>query len=307
MTATSVTETLSALLGLVDRLQGARVDDPATIKTCCAAAYGLDLVTLFLGESYHPGGPDLSRHLADTLGLQAGERVLDVAAGVGTTAVLLAEERGVDAVGVDLGQSQVAKADDHARQRGLAGRVCFTISDAERLPLGDASVDAVVCECALCTFPDKDTAAAELARVLRPGGRLGLTDVWLDPDRLDPDLRGVAGRVACLADARPIAETTTLLEHAGLTVTHLERHDDALLATIDRVEPRLRALRLADLPLLRGLDLRRGIDLARRAADAVRRGDAGYMLLVATREATNTSTPSSSPRRIRQPQARRAT
>jgi len=307
MTTLDATGTLASLLGLTPDLQGAAADDPAAIKACCAASYGLDLLAMFLGESYHPGGTDLTRHLAATLRLQAGERVLDVAAGVGTTAVLLAEERGVDVVGVDLGPAQVAKGDDRARERGLAGRVRFILGDAERLPLGDASVDAVVCECALCTFPDKVTAAVELARVMRPGGRLGITDVWLDPDRLDPDLRGLAGRVACLADARPIAETSDLLEQAGLTVTDVERHDDTLLDTIERVETHLRALRLADLPLLRRFDLRRGIDLTRRAADTVRHGDAGYMLLVATREATNAPTPSGTRQRTRKPEARRAT
>jgi hypothetical protein len=277
--------TLASLVGSAQGLQGA-AGDPAAVKACCATAYGLDLVALFLGESYHPGGVELTRHLADTMGLRARDRVVDVAAGTGTTVLTLAEERGVDAIGVDLGPAQVATAGGRARRRGLLGRTAFVLGDAERLPLDDASADAVVCECALCTFPDKDTAAAELARVLRPGGRLGLTDVWLDPDRLDPDLQGLAGRIACLADARPMAETTALLERAGLTVTHEERHDDALLDTIERVVTRLRALRLADLPLLRGFDLRRGIDLARRAADTVRRGDAGYLLLVAHRPGT---------------------
>lgn len=285
MTATGATSASSAgtpMLGLIQHLQGA-ADDPATVKACCAAAYGLDLVALFLGESYHPGGVELTRRLAGAMGLRTGERVLDVAAGIGTTAVLLAEEYGTDVVGVDLGAAQVAQARTRARERGLDRQVRFQVADAERLPLDDGSVDAVVCECAFCTFPDKASAANELARVLRAGGHLGVTDVWLDPDRLDPELRGLAGRVACLADARPIAETTATLTRAGLTVTNVERHDDALLDTIERVETRLRALRLADLPMLRGLNLRRGIHLARRAADVVRRGDAGYMLLVATR------------------------
>jgi SAM-dependent methyltransferase len=306
MSATGATDTLGSVLRVAQGLQGAAAEDPAAVKACCAAAYGLDLVTLFLGESYHPGGVELTRHLADTMGLRAGERIVDVAAGTGTTALTLADEHGVDVVGVDLGQAQVAKARDRARQRGPVGRTAVVVGDAERLPLEDASVDAVVCECSLCTFPDKGTATAEVARVLRPGGRLGLTDVWLDPDRLDPDLRGLAGRIACLADARPIAETTALLEQAGLTVTSVERHDGALLDMIDRVETRLRALRLADLPLLRGFDLRRGIDLARRAADTVRRGDAGYMLAVATRDATIVQTSSSRLRRGRRPEAGQA-
>lgn len=255
--------------------------DPETVKACCATAYGIDLVALFLGESYHPGGADLTRRLADALTLRPGEHVLDVAAGIGTTALLLSAERDVRIVGVDLGEAQVVRARKRAVDAGLEGMAMFDLGDAERLPAADASFDVVVCECAFCTFPDKDTAAAEIARVLRPGGRVGITDVWLDPTRLDPELQNLAGRIACLADARPISEVRAILERTGLTVTHTERHDQALLDTIEQVTNRLRALRLLDLPLLRPFNLRRGIDLARRAAAAVEQGDAGYMLLTA--------------------------
>jgi arsenite methyltransferase len=278
MTALPSTASIGELVGA---FQARSSGDPDAVKSCCAAVYGVDLVALFLGESYHPGGADLTRRLADALSLHTGERVLDVAAGIGTTALLLARERYVDVLGVDLGSSQVARARDRAAAAGLADRARFEVGDAERLPVEDGAFDAVVCECGFCTFPDKATAAAELVRALRPGGRVGITDVWLDPDRLDPELAGLAGRVACLADARPIDETRATLEAAGLRVEHVERLDQALLDTIEQVETRLRALRLLDLPILRAFDLRRGIELTRRVADVVTRGDAGYMLLVA--------------------------
>jgi hypothetical protein len=280
MTTLPSTATVAELVGA---FQAGSTGDPDAVKSCCAAVYGVDLVTLFLGESYHPGGAELTRRLADALSLYAGERVLDVAAGIGTTALLLAAERDVDVLGVDLGASQVAKARGRADAAGLGGQVRFEVGDAERLAVEDGGFDAVVCECAFCTFPDKATAAAELARVLGPDGRLGITDVWLDPDRLDPELAGLAGCVACLADARPIHETRATLEAAGLGVEHVERHDQALLATIEQVETRLRALRLLDLPIMRAFDLRHAIELTRRAVDVVVRGDAGYMLLVATK------------------------
>lgn len=278
----SAADTLAGLAQVIDGLRAGDAD-AESVKACCAAAYGVDLVGLFLGESYHPGGPALTRRLADLITLHSAQRVLDVASGIGTTALLLAAERDVEVVGVDLGASQVAKATARAGAAGLGKRVRFQAGDAERLPFDDGDFDAAVCECAFCTFPDKATAAGELARVVRPGGRIGISDVWLDPGRLDPDLAGLAGRVACLADARPIGELCALLEHAGLHVDAVERHDDALLATIEQVETRLRALRLVDLPILRPFNLRRGVELARRAADVVRRGDAGYVLVVATR------------------------
>jgi SAM-dependent methyltransferase len=257
--------------------------DPETLKACCAAAYGHDLVGTLLGDSYHPGGADLTRRLADTMQLRVGERLLDVASGTGTSPVLLADEYGVHVTGVDLGPAQVTTARARADELGLDDQVRFEVGDTERLAFGAERFDAVICECALCTFPSKPAVLGEMARVLRPGARVGITDVWLEPDRLDAELRGLAGRIACLADARPIAEQRALIEGAVLEVTHVEQHDDALAATIEQVRSRLRALRLADLPALRTLDLRRGIELAGRAADAVERGDAGYLLVVATK------------------------
>ncbi len=85
--------------------------------------------------------------------------------------------------------------------------------------------------------------------VVPPRERVDHADVWLDPSRLDPELRGLAGRVACIADARPIDEIRTAWS-AGLVASHIERHDHALLDTIERVTTRLRAARLIDLPAL---------------------------------------------------------
>jgi arsenite methyltransferase len=274
---------LVSLTRMLDTLGDIDPADPEAVKSCCATAYGSELVTLFLGDSYHPGGAELTLRLADAIGLQPGELVLDVASGIGASAVLLATERRVDVTGVDLGDTQVFRARERAARAGLSDRVRFRRGDAERLPAADGEFDAAVCECSFCTFPNKGVAAAEIARAVRRGGRVGITDVWLDPDRLDPELRSLAGRIACLADARPIDELTAILEATGLTVTHVEPHDTALLDVIDRVTTRLRALRLVDLALLRRFDLTRGIDLAKRAATLVEQGHAGYVLITATK------------------------
>jgi hypothetical protein len=255
------------------------------VKGCCARSYQSDVVALILGESYHPGGLDLTRRLARSLGLRRGQKVLDVASGPGSTAFLLAAEFGVEVEGVDLGDQAVAKANAKAAERGIDGQVRFTVGDAEELPLADSSVDAIVCECAFCTFPDKRTAARELARVLRPGGRLGITDVALDPTRLDDELRSMAGWVACLADARPLEEYVSLLEAEGLRVTLTEHHDEALARMIEQIDARLIAFRMAKVAALEGIDF----DQARRrvasAARAVKEGIAGYKLLVAEKPA----------------------
>jgi arsenite methyltransferase len=280
-------EALSAALGALAQL----LDDPPPgvaargedVKSCCAAVYGLDLVGVFLGDSYHPGGPALTRRLADALDLRPGQQVLDLACGPGATAMLLARERKVKVTGIDLGAVQVTKARARASQLGLGKWVQFQLGDAERLPIGDGRFDAVVCECALCTFPDKPTAAAEIARVLRPGGKVGIADIWLEPDRLEPELCGIAGRIACLADAQPLDAVHDLLTASGFEVTTTERHDQELAKMIKQTRAGLRALKIGGVSGLDRQILRRAIALAGNAADVVARGDAGYYLTVAQR------------------------
>jgi SAM-dependent methyltransferase len=254
---------------------------PDDLKACCARSYQQDVVALILGESYHPGGLELTRRLARSLHLRPGERVLDVASGPGSTAFLLADEFGVEVDGVDLGEGSVAKAVAGAGERGVADRVRFHVGDAESLPFPDASFDAVVSECAFCTFPDKPTAAAEMARVLRPGGRVGITDVALDPERLAEELRSMAGWVACLADARPLEEYVAILGAAGLRTTLTESHDEALAEMIRAVDDRLVALRMLKLAALESIDFDVARDRTAMAARAVADGIAGYKLLVA--------------------------
>ena len=263
------------------------------VKACCAAAYQRDVVALVLGDSYHPGGLALTRLLARRLGLMAGQRVLDVASGPGSTALMLARELEVSVVGVDLGEAAVATASEAARSAGLGASVSFQLADAERLPFPDASFDAVICECALCTFPNKIRAAAELARVLRPGGRVGITDVTVEPDRLNMKLRGLAGWVACLADARPARGYADILTSAGLVVTRTEDHDSALGEMIEAIETRLRALRLlaGNLPALSGVDFDETLAMTELAARAVAQGHAGYTLLIAEKPQPPSQTP----------------
>ena len=250
-------------------------------KACCAASYQADAVSLILGDSFHPGGLALTRRLARALGLQPGERVADVASGPGSTAFLLATEFRVDVEGIDLGEDLVAAANAKAADEGVDEHVTFHVGDAERLPLADEAVDAVVCECALCIFPDKATAAVEMARVLRPGGQVGITDVTLDPDRLDTELASLAGWVACMADARPVSEYSEYLQRAGLEVDLTESVDEALAHMLETIDARLAAYHMAGTPALAGVDVgsvRRKVAIAARA---VANGVAGYALIIA--------------------------
>ena len=144
---------------------------PAEVKSCCAAAYSTAAARFLLGDSFHPGGADLTSTLIRKLDVGIGSTVADVASGLGASALQLARELGCNVVGIELSPSNVVAATDAAAAAGLSGQVHFVVGDAEALPLEAASVDGALCECALCTFPDKQTSAVELARVLRPSAR----------------------------------------------------------------------------------------------------------------------------------------
>lgn len=251
------------------------------IKACCAAVYESDWARLLLGASFHPGGLALTEQLGTLIGLGPGQRVLDVAAGTGTSAIFLAERFGCEVVGIDYGRDSVALANAAASEAGLASRVRFEQGDAERLPFEANNFDAVICECAFCTFPNKTTAAAEIARVLRPGGRLGLSDLTRSGP-LPAELEGLLAWIACIADAQPVDRYVDYLESAGLAVEKIENRDDVLGQTVADVRGKLLGaellvnLRKIDLP---GADFQQAKLIARSAAEAIREGKLGYVLL----------------------------
>jgi arsenite methyltransferase len=255
------------------------------LKECCAALYDAPPVRWLLGDELHPGGRELTLRAAALAGIRPGSRVLDVASGEGSTARLLAGELEARVTGLEYGKGAVRRARELAELVGIGDRVVFVRGDAERLPFASSSFDAVICECSLCLFPAKEAAAAEMARVLRPGGRAAVADVVATFDDLPPALRNAAARVACVADARPLADYTRLLEDAGLELRRVEAHGDALEQMIDRVEARLRVARMgarASDPELEA-NLALGTEFVADAQAAVRQGTLDYALLVAER------------------------
>jgi ubiquinone/menaquinone biosynthesis C-methylase UbiE len=255
------------------------------IKICCATFYESDLVRIFLGDILHPGGLALTEHLGKVIGLNPDDRVLDVACGRGASAVHLAETFGCHVTGLDYGAENVAAAIALAADRGVAHLTAFRQGDAEGLPFDDGAFDALISECSFCTFPDKSTAAEEMARVLRQGGRLGLTDMTVSGP-LPEDLESLLAWVACVAGAATPEEYVATLRTAGFTDFTLEDQRHALLELVDEIRRRLLGVELAvglgklDLG---DLDLSEGKRLARRAVELIEDGVVGYTLIAARR------------------------
>jgi ubiquinone/menaquinone biosynthesis C-methylase UbiE len=267
-------------------LQPAELQSSETIKACCVALYESDWATLLLGDSYHPGGLELTEHLGEMLNLQPGDLVLDVASGIGTSAIFLAERFGCQVVGVDFSGQIVEQANAKAAEAGINHLVQFKQGDAERLPFEDGSFDALICECAFCTFPTKAQAAAEFARVLRPGGRIGLSDLTRSGP-LPPELDTLMAWVACVADAQPVEKYRSILSEAGFSTDKVEIHDEALAELIDEIRGKLFVAEL--MANLNKIDTPDWIDfneagrLAMLTADTVSKGKLGYALLTSTR------------------------
>ena len=262
-------------------LQPAELQSPETIKGCCVALYESDWATLLLGDSYHPGRLQLTERLGTMLDLQPGHIVLDVASGLGTSAIYLAQRFGCQVVGVDFSGQIVEKASANAAEAGISQLVQFKQGDAERLPFEDGSFDALICECAFCTFPSKPQAASQFARVLRPGGRIGLSDLTRSAP-LPPELDTLMAWVACIADAQPINEYESILTEAGFSMDQVEIHDEALAELIHEIRGKLFVAEL--MANLKRLDIPEWMDfdeagrLAKITAETVNQGKLGYAL-----------------------------
>lgn len=261
------------------------MNDTDSVKQCCARAYESDFARMIFGESFHPGGVRLTERLGVLLGLTPELRVLDVASGNGASAFYIAERFGCRVLGIDYGTRNAESSNAAARDKGVAERVRFEQGDAERLPVEDASFDAIVCECAFCTFPNKESAAREFSRVLRRGGGIGMSDLTRRYE-LPPELTDLLAWVACIADAQPIERYALYLQSAGLRVDCTEEHAEALEEMVNQARLRLLGAEIAvglkkiDLP---DIDFGSAKRMAQTALTAIRKGDLSYAILHAAK------------------------
>jgi sarcosine/dimethylglycine N-methyltransferase len=125
-------------------------------------------------DQLHVRGAEATVELAELAALREGERVLDVGAGLGGPARLLAERFGVDVTGIDVSAAFVERAEELTQDAGLSDRVRFVRADATSLPFADGAFDVAWTQHAAMNIPDKAALYAELRRT---AGRLALYDV----------------------------------------------------------------------------------------------------------------------------------
>ena len=216
----------------------------------------------FVDGPLHPGGRAATEALLDRAGVGPNTRLVDVGCGAGH-ALERASNRGADAVGVDR---------DPDAGRTLRG-------DMERLPLADGSADVVLSECVLCLSDSLPGALAETRRVLRPDGRLALSDVVVDGPL--PDLPDAVAEAFCLTGTRDRDSLLGAVENAGFAVEGTRDHREDLLAMRDELAGQVDYEGLLGLLGERG---QRALDAIETLEAAVEDGTISYLSIVATAE-----------------------
>lgn len=154
--------------------------------------------------------------------LRQGETVVDLGSGGGLDVLLAAQRVGPSgrAIGIDMTPQMIDLATRNAKQSG-ATNVEFHLSTIDKLPLADASVDCVISNCVINLAPDKPAVFREIARVLKPGGRLAVSDIALKQP-LPPELaNSVAAYAGCIAGAIAIDTYRRGLVDAGFAAVQV--------------------------------------------------------------------------------------
>ena len=151
-----------------------------------------------------------------TANLRPGEVVVDLGSGGGLDVFLAAQKVGPtgNAIGIDMTAGMVERANRAAHEAGLSN-VRFILSEIESLPLDSESTDCVISNCVLNLVPDKAKAFAEIYRIMKPGGRLAVSDIALKLPLPSEVAENLSAYVGCISGAILIEEYSRLLVEAG--------------------------------------------------------------------------------------------
>ncbi|OPY78735.1 MAG: Demethylrebeccamycin-D-glucose O-methyltransferase [Syntrophorhabdus sp. PtaU1.Bin058] len=207
-------------------------DDSRMFKKSVVAVYETETFFDLLKDVLHPGGLQLTKRALETAQVDKHCTVLDIACGKGESIFLLAKEFGCRGVGIDLSFPKIARATAGTKEKNFDTGFSFLVSDAEVLPFADGVFDVVLSECSFSVLPAKRKAASEIARVLKPGGRLVITDIVLktvDDGSLPDNTAASTGlTLPCIGGAVSVAEYIEIFKESGLYDAYTEDHSKAL-------------------------------------------------------------------------------
>ena len=195
-----------------------------TANPCCGPELTPEKMSSTMGYSSEemqsvPDGANLGLGCGNPVALaslKTGETVVDLGSGGGFDCFLAAKEVGKTGhvIGVDMTPEMISKARVNA-EKSDAGNVEFRLGEIEHLPVADNSADLIMSNCVINLSPDKESVYREAFRVLKPGGRIAISDILATtelPDEIKEDLDLVS---ACVGGAETIVQTTEMLKKAG--------------------------------------------------------------------------------------------
>ena len=155
--------------------------------------------------------------------LQPGETVVDLGSGGGIDCFLAARQVGQSGrvIGVDMTPEMIDRARENAWNAGTRN-VEFRLGEIEHLPLADTTVDVIMSNCVINLSPDKPAVFSEAFRILKPGGRLAISDIVATAPLPDEIRKNVELHVGCVAGAATIDETREMLADAGFEQIRVE-------------------------------------------------------------------------------------
>jgi arsenite methyltransferase len=223
MDAIEVKEMVRARYGGIAAGAGSDCCAPAA-SPCCGSAPTVDSKAREMGYSAEelaavPEGANLGLGCGNPQAIAAmkpGEVIIDLGSGAGFDCLLAARQVGATGrvIGVDMTHEMLKKARDNAARVGLAN-VEFRLGDIEHLPVADNTADVILSNCVINLVPDKAQVFREAFRVLKPGGRLAISDV-VNIRELTPELAADPALVCgCVAGAAPALNITGWLQAAG--------------------------------------------------------------------------------------------
>jgi SAM-dependent methyltransferase len=199
--------------------------------SCCDGSKGSGTDALTLGYSTDdlrsvPEGSEMGLGCGNPTAIASirpGETILDLGSGGGFDCFLAARQTGITGrvIGVDMTPDMISKARANAAKGGHAN-VEFRLGEIENLPVADGSVDLILSNCVINLSPDKPRVYAEAFRVLKPGGRIAVSDIVAlqpIPAELKADFAAYTG---CVSGAASVLELKTMLSQAGFNQVRVE-------------------------------------------------------------------------------------
>ncbi len=208
-------------------------------SSCCGVSEDDSINTLIstrLGYSEQdcdavPDGADMGLGCGNPraiASLKPGEVVLDLGSGGGFDAFLAAQEVGESGfvIGVDMTPSMLSKARENT-EKGQFKNVEFRLGEIENLPIADNTVDVIISNCVINLSPDKSRVFKDAYRVLKPGGRLAISDIVASTELPDSMRNDPVMHSACVGGASTVSELEKLLQDSGFSDVQIRPKDES--------------------------------------------------------------------------------